>query len=105
MENDKWKMKICAYDPILTSIIFHLSFSIFHLSAVRHVLLFAAVLSLPTLGLAQVTKTPYQEGIRLLRNEDWAAAAAVLERAVELEPKRVEAHIALGIARLRSGDI
>src|SRR5882672_1412437 len=48
---------------------------------------------------------PYQEGIRLLKNQDWGAAAAQLERAVKLQPKSADAHVALGIARLRSGDV
>src|SRR5881396_1721881 len=84
--------------------IYHFPFSICHLSAVQRVLLFAGALMVPALCVAQQA-TPYQEGIRLLRNEDWAAAAAQLERAVKVEPNRAEAHIALGIARLRSGDV
>jgi hypothetical protein len=64
-------------------------------------LTFAAVLSLPSLTVAQkVDSSPYQEGIRLLRAQDWSGAAKVLERAVKLEPRNVEAHIALGIALL-----
>ncbi len=54
---------------------------------------------------AQQAATPYQEGIRLLRNQDWGAAAAALEQAVKLQPKTARVHIALGIARLRSGSV
>jgi hypothetical protein len=45
--------------------------------------------------LAQKPVDPYEEGIRLLRNQDWRGAAAQLERAVLLQTKSVEAQIAL----------
>ena len=68
-------------------------------------LAFVGVLSLHILSVAQSAATPYQEGIRLLQNQDWAGAAKALEWALKLEPRNVEAHIALGIARLRSGNV
>lgn len=61
--------------------------------------------ALAALCAAQPALNSYQEGIRLLRNQNWQAAAAALEKAVASEPKNVEAQIALGIARLRSGDV
>jgi Flp pilus assembly protein TadD len=63
-----------------------------------------ASLALAVACMAQPPANPYQEGIRLLGNREWKAAAAELERAVLVQPKSVDAHIALGIARLRSGD-
>ena len=63
------------------------------------------LLAVLALAAACFAQPAYQEGIRLLRNQDWKAAAAQLERAVQLQPKSVDAHIALGIAKLRSGDV
>src|SRR5262249_54082376 len=68
-------------------------------------LAFGGILLLPNLCVAQSAATPYQEGIRLLRNQKWVEATKELEQAVKLEPRNVEAHIALGIARLRSGNL
>src|SRR5258706_15440584 len=65
---------------------------------------FWIALALAAICLAQPAVNPYQEGIRLLRNQDWGAAVVALERAIELQPKNADAHIALGIARLRSGN-
>ncbi len=49
------------------------------------------------------TAAPYQEGIRLLRNREWKAAAAELERAVRLDPNHAEARLALGFALREAG--
>src|SRR5262245_33729499 len=68
-------------------------------------LAFVGISSLAVVIFAQSDATSYQEGIRLLQKQDWAGAAKALEQAVKLEPKHVEAHIALGIARLRTGNL
>ena len=44
---------------------------------------FVGALSLPALCAQKPDSSPYQEGIRLLRNQDWAGAAKALERALK----------------------
>src|SRR6266404_8882179 len=67
-----------------------------HFYVARPVRASLITLALAALCFAQPTTNPYQEGIRLLRNQNWRTAAAELERAVELQPRSVDAHIALG---------